>query len=295
MNTSGLPNLLEWNLSGRLAPYVQDARAPEGCPVRMIESHQPSGDMSDPPVSDLVITELLTPTPFSSDLGAGMFSGRGLPGQFVIVPPRVPTTILIDAPHRIRNLGIDARTAALWLPGDADQPLDFGVLHVQVNDDPLVRQTLHALWRELAAEEPAARLFVESAASALLARVALLAQRSQGREPFRGGLAAWQARRVTEYLNDHFAEQVGLDELAALVHLSPYHFARAFKTTVGLPPHRYQTRLRLERAQALLRDTDLTVTQVAEAVGYETPQALGRLFRRELSMSPARYRAQARR
>lgn len=64
----------------------------------------------------------------------------------------------------------------------------------------------------------------------------------------RGGLAGWQRKRVFEFIENHLAETISISALAALVQLSPYHFARAFKQTFGLPPHRYHMSRRVERA-----------------------------------------------
>lgn len=115
-----------------------------------------------------------------------------------------------------------------------------------------------------------------------------------GASPFvvRGGLAPWQARRCIEYLHDHASANVGLEQLAALVSLSSYHFARAFRQTVGVPPHRYQLNLRIEKAKILLRTTQSPITEIAFDVGYESSQALARLFRREVGLSPSDYRRQ---
>lgn len=110
----------------------------------------------------------------------------------------------------------------------------------------------------------------------------------------RGGLAPWQVRRCTDFLHEHAAENVGLEQLAALIGLSPFHFARAFKHSTGLPPHRYQLNLRIAHAKALLEETDAPVTDIAFKVGYESSQALARLFRREVGMSPSDYRRMSR-
>jgi AraC family transcriptional regulator len=118
----------------------------------------------------------------------------------------------------------------------------------------------------------------------------------QARNPvpksIRGGLAPWQVRRCEEYLNAHANTNVGLEHLASLVGLSPFHFARAFKQSTGVPPHQYLLSVRIEKAKALLSTTDANVTTIAFEVGYESSQALARLFRREVGLSPSDYRRQ---
>src|SRR5262249_18445312 len=68
----------------------------------------------------------------------------------------------------------------------------------------------------------------------------------------RGGLPEWQQKKLMQYIDERLAEDVSLSSLAELVHLSPYHFSRAFKQSFGMPPHRYLTSRRIERAKSLL-------------------------------------------
>ncbi len=86
------------------------------------------------------------------------------------------------------------------------------------------------------------------------------------------------------------SEDISLDELAAEARLSPFHFARMFKRSVGVPPRVYLTRLRVEKACELLGSTGLTVTEIALEVGYSSNQALARVFMRHKRMSPRDYR-----
>src|SRR5262249_15841751 len=76
----------------------------------------------------------------------------------------------------------------------------------------------------------------------------------------RGGLAAWQKSRVTDYVEEHLAENVLLSQLAEVARLSPFHFSRAFKQSFGLPPLRYVTGRRIERAKTLLAG-EASITQ----------------------------------
>lgn len=110
----------------------------------------------------------------------------------------------------------------------------------------------------------------------------------------KGRLAPWQVRRTTEYLHAHLDEAVSITTLAALVDLSPFHFSRAFKQSLGTPPYAFHCALRLAEAKRLLIETDLPVTEIALSVGYEAPQTLARVFQREVGQSPTAFRRERR-
>jgi AraC family transcriptional regulator len=105
----------------------------------------------------------------------------------------------------------------------------------------------------------------------------------------RGGLAAWQRTRVTDYVEEHLAETVLLSQLADAARLSPFHFARAFKQSFGLPPLRYVTGRRIERAKSLLA-SDASVTQVGLAVGFAETSSFTTAFRRHTGVTPTAFR-----
>jgi AraC-like DNA-binding protein len=91
------------------------------------------------------------------------------------------------------------------------------------------------------------------------------------------------ARRAREFLHSHYAEAVTLDELAALSDVSRFHLLRVFKQTYGLPPHRYQTMLRLAAARQQMRQGWRVA---AVDVGFADQSHLGRAFRRYLGLTP---------
>lgn len=82
--------------------------------------------------------------------------------------------------------------------------------------------------------------------------------------------------------------------LAELSGVSEAHFARSFKRAFGLPPHRYLLTRRIEHAATLLRDTDLGVTEIAFATGWESLGTFGRIFRDITGQSPGALRRKAR-
>jgi AraC family transcriptional regulator len=106
----------------------------------------------------------------------------------------------------------------------------------------------------------------------------------------RGGLAAWQHKRLASFIEEHLADNVSLAALADVAQLSPYHFLRAFKQSFGEPPHRYCVGRRIERAKALLADPRASVTGVALAVGFATTSAFSATFRRVAGHTPSDYR-----
>ena len=99
--------------------------------------------------------------------------------------------------------------------------------------------------------------------------------------------------RVRDAIDRGFAEELDLETLAALAHVSPDHLVRTFRSVFGETPHRYLQRRRVERAMFLLRTTDLPVTDVCLQVGYTSLGAFSELFAGIVGQSPSAYRAVA--
>ena len=91
-------------------------------------------------------------------------------------------------------------------------------------------------------------------------------------------------------MREHLAKEIGLDELAALVNLSRFHFCTAFRKATGRTPHNWLMILRIEEARRLLETPALAVTDVALAVGYQTPSSFAAVFRKLVGMTPSAYR-----
>jgi AraC family transcriptional regulator len=112
---------------------------------------------------------------------------------------------------------------------------------------------------------------------------------TQGKQAVRGGLAAWQQRIVTAYIEEHLSESVRLAQLAGLVSLSSYHFCRAFRQSFGLPPHRYHTSRRIERAKALLSKPVFSVTDIGLTLGFSETSSFTAAFRKATGLTPTAY------
>jgi AraC family transcriptional regulator len=97
--------------------------------------------------------------------------------------------------------------------------------------------------------------------------------------------------RVAEFVEAHLHDVLTLDDLAAVAHLSTYHFARVFSRSTGLAPHRFVTSRRMDRARLMLWATDSSVEEVARAVGFSGAGHFRRVFRRFHGVTPAALRA----
>lgn len=98
-------------------------------------------------------------------------------------------------------------------------------------------------------------------------------------------------RRARDLADRRYAEPLDLDELAATAGVSKYHFLRCFAATYGITPAAYLARRRIERAQDLLRATNLTVTEVCLLVGYQSLGSFSTKFRQLVGVTPSAYQA----
>ncbi|WP_189224652.1 helix-turn-helix transcriptional regulator [Saccharothrix coeruleofusca] len=153
--------------------------------------------------------------------------------------------------------------------------------------DPLVWQLALALRDEARGGGAGGALFVDSVATAL--GLHLLRRR-----PERAGrataLAGARLGRVIGFIDEHLADDLRLAALAAQAGLGVDRFGRAFKAATGVPPHRYVTRRRVERAAELLARTDLPIAEIAHRVGLSGQSHLTTLFRRAFGDTPHAYR-----
>jgi len=110
------------------------------------------------------------------------------------------------------------------------------------------------------------------------------------RRMYRGGLAPWQVRSVTTYIDANLSAPLSCEELARLARLSVSYFARAFKCTFGYSPHVFLMRRRMERAQGLMLETNAPLAQIALDCGFADQAHLSRHFLRLTGERPASWR-----
>ena len=105
------------------------------------------------------------------------------------------------------------------------------------------------------------------------------------------GLSRERLKRVRDYIEAHLDNRLTLTDLARVACLSPYHFSRSFKQSIGIGPQRYVIQRRLERAKAMIRRTNQSLAEIAQQVGFADQSHLTSIFRRETGVTPGRYRA----
>lgn len=157
-------------------------------------------------------------------------------------------------------------------------------------EDATIWSTMAKLRQVIDAPHHANRLYVDALGVVLLHELVQLERRSpRAGAPVRGGLAAWQQRVVSDYIEEHLSEQIPLAMLAQLARLSPFHFCRSFKRSFGVSPHRYHTSRRVERAKILLAERKHSVTEVSLTVGFGETSSFTAMFRKFTGQTPSGY------
>ncbi len=290
MSVPAYTSFAQWYQSGHLAHYVRTMKS-AGDVVHMLEAAQPAGDMSDPAVPDIVLyQDLYGAGRVSGDLGGGRFDVMSGKGDFFLAAPQFANTVIVDGAHEIRSVSFPLAQWQTILDeaGDGQSSLDYQRLSTNVFTSPTIRSTFRNLWALCEDEGAPSRLLAQAAGCEILAELCRL-----GGAPFasvKGGLAPWAERRCLDLLRARLSEDISLDELAGEARLSSFHFARMFKQSLGVPPRVYLTRLRMEKACELLEGTSLSITEIAQEVGYSSNQALARVFQKYRRMSPSDYR-----
>jgi AraC family transcriptional regulator len=157
--------------------------------------------------------------------------------------------------------------------------------------DQAVWDTALKLKAEVGNSDPGSRQYAEALSLVLIHELIRLERTRSGVvRPLSGGLPAWQRKRVVEFIEEHLSEEISLATLAGLVNLSLFHFARAFKQSFGMPPHRYHSARRMDRARSLLQRPALSVTQIGVQTGFRETSSFTRAFRRFTGVTPTEYR-----
>jgi AraC family transcriptional regulator len=210
------------------------------------------------------------------------------PGQVHILPANVPVAFRLFAPAESIVVTLHPRLLA-------DVKGAQGALDVQLRsgfglEDGLIRQLVYALEAEADAPNADSR-YVQSLGAALAAHlVHKYANHAKDRLPNRHRVVKPGLAEVLDFIDQNIDGRLTLPKLAEVARLSLFAFVRSFKSSTGLPPHRYILRKRIERAKVLLSDAALSIADVALRCGFGDQSAFTTTFRRITNQTPSAYR-----
>jgi AraC family transcriptional regulator len=184
------------------------------------------------------------------------------------------------------------RCALDAIADDAEAPRIGNLNHKPMTiDDTIISSLGGAMLPALSHPDQVNQLFIDHV---LLALGVHVAQTYGGMRPLsrpvRGGLAPWQVRRAKEILSANLDGRVPLKEVARECRLSVSHFSRAFRRTAGVAPHNWLLARRVEVAKEKLRDSRLSLLDVALACGFSDQSHLTRVFTDMVGSSPGAWR-----
>jgi AraC-like DNA-binding protein len=199
---------------------------------------------------------------------------------------------LIDKPIHVMMFYVP-RTAFDTIAEEARAPR-MGELNYEPgigHDDQVVRNLGSVMQEALKMPEQASRFFVDHVTLALTTHVAYAyGGLCQGTQPLRGGLAGWQKKRACELMDAHLDGGIALHSVAAECGLSTSHFARAFRQSVGVTPHAWLMRRRVDAALSLMRDQQRPLSEIALTAGFADQSHFTRVFTKIVGVSPGGWR-----
>jgi AraC family transcriptional regulator len=224
-----------------------------------------------------------------TDPSESVRSSRPAPRIMSLAPPGAKLWGYGQSIRFVRMLRItfDLERAGLAL-GDRRLGPAFAAPRMMFTSEPLW-QIATLLAGECKKDSGIDGLYGESIATALCVELLRLGD-ARNQPVARGGLAPWQIRRVTEYMEAHLGDAIQLNDFAQLVGMSRSHFSQAFRRTTGMPPHRWHLNARISRAQELLLDAALSLADIALQTGFADQSHFTKSFQRQVGTSPGAWR-----
>lgn len=222
--------------------------------------------------------------------GRGAIAG-GAPGKVCLLPAGHVSAWDICEQLHMFHLYIDpAELNRLAISAFDMDPRQVELQDLTFADDDFIGNIVRTAILPQNWSDPADRMVMNSAANMLMVNLLKNHTRRLEMPRVRGGLAPGLRARLAEFIEANLDQPLTLDDLAAEAGLSPYHLAKMFKVSFGLPPHRFVTDRRISRAKELLMHTDTALAEVALACGYSSQSHFTNSFRRYVGVSPMAYR-----
>lgn len=156
--------------------------------------------------------------------------------------------------------------------------------------DPFLEQLAMALRAEIQQGQAVNHLYLESLQNVLavhLLRHHCAVKISNLSAPQK--LTQYQLKQTLNYIQDNLGDEIELAELATVVRISPHHFGKLFKKSMGMPPYRYVLQCRIDRAKKLLTEERLSIAAIANQLGFYDQSHFTHVFRRYTTLTPRQY------
>ncbi len=211
---------------------------------------------------------------------------RGI-GDIAIIPAGVTHSCSWDTPAQFMVLAVEP-TLLKQIGQDWVNPDQIELLpRFMSESDPFIQNLLVTLSQEAEMGGMGSHLLIDSLKTALA--VHLLRNHCVTRPKLTSdtnGLSQVMLTLVQEYINNHLHQDLKLDRIAAIAQLSPYHFLRLFKRSMGITPHQYILQCRLKQAKYLLQHSELSLVEIAIQTGFCDQSHLTRYFKRCMGVTP---------
>jgi len=246
---------------------------------------------------ELLIDHLVGPVLVEEDRGAGKWERRWTgPGQVTVTPARQPVRRILKGRPDVVLLHLAPvllHDVAEELYGQAGRAV--ALVHRLAVPDHTADRLVRLLLAEAETPGPTSLLMMETLGRALVIQLLRFHSNLATEQPESApSHPAPRIQRVIEQMRSCMQNDLSLSQLAATGGLTPSQFVRASRDAMGVPPHRYLRGLRIEKAQALLEQTDRPVIEIALSCGFGQPSHFATSFRETTGLSPRAWR-QARR
>ncbi|ACK68555.1 transcriptional regulator, AraC family [Gloeothece citriformis PCC 7424] len=210
-------------------------------------------------------------------------------GAVSFCPMALPHAIRWDTKAEILLLNLEDRL----LSDNALELLntdEIEIIPYHAIEDPLIQQMGLALRREFQSGQSDSKLYAQTMANALAVHLLRhYSTRGNKARTYTNKLPQHQLKLVKDYINDNLERSLCLHELAGLTQLSPYHFCRVFKQSIGKSPYQYVIQCRVERAKQLLKQSKLNLAEIAIVCGFAHQSHLCRHFKRLTGVTPKAF------
>lgn len=238
-----------------------------------------------------VIFIKLEPSPGGRIIDGRLSRQQATAGDIIIYPANTPQQCWSDRDSKFILLSLEP-TQFRHVAWELLDPDRVELMPLFPQPEPLIYQIALSLKTELETDAAGSRLYAETMANAIAVHLLkhYTSQKAVVRDDLRGMPRA-KLKQVTDYINEYLNQDLSLNELAAMVQMSPTYFGTLFKQSTGLAPHQYIVHQRVNRAKTMLLNSNLPIAEIAIETGFSDQSHLTRHMHRLLGVRPKQLRS----